>query len=244
MALLEHEEEQIVLGMYDRGMLVFPKNGMSLKSSNESGLNSPCYFNMRNVLSISNELIDNGQMSQAEQEEFQNALIKGCADQIMAVTREVEVDHIFGKAQAATAFAAVTARAARISYIWERVDEPSKDTYGSHKRVEGSYKTGERILMADDTTTDGKSKVEGMRMLADVGLVPVAVTLQFDRQEGGVEMLKDEYGLEVNAVTSLSSAVRYLRASNRIDDTTVDALQDYHEKLRAVGRESTYEPPE
>lgn len=237
MALLEHEEEQLVLGMYDRGMLVFPKDGITLKS----GFNSPYYYNMRRGLSFSKELARSGHMSFAKQRKFRRALIAGYAARFSEITSPV--DHVLGKAQAATAFAAASAEAADMSYIWERVDEPNK-TYGRHQRIEGEYETGERILIADDVITDGQSKIEGMQTLINVDLVPVAVALQFDREEGGVEMLKNEYGLEVNAVTALSSAVRYLRASNRIGSSTVNAIQKYHEELRAAGISSTYEPPE
>lgn len=94
--------------------------------------------------------------------------------------------------------------------------------------------------MADNVITDGKSKIEGARTLRAAGLVPVAVTLEFDRDEGGVQTLT-EMGYEVNAITTLSSAARYLLANGRIDNAAIDALHEYHASLRADGEVSTFQ---
>jgi uridine monophosphate synthetase len=232
MSLPEHLEEQVVVGMYDRGLLAFPDGGMVLKS----GRRAPYYYNARPSLSFSRELDQSGQMSIERQREFRRALASAYAIRFSGIGQKV--DHVFGKAQAVTAVAAVGAYEAGLSYLWERVDEPHK-TYGHHQKIEGDYTEGERVLMGDDVVTDGKSKVEGMQTLRAVGLEPVGVTLQFDREEGGVQALEG-MGLEVNAVTSLSKATRYLLDNGRIDTAAVDALQVYHEGLRADGIVSTF----
>ena len=103
MPLPEHIEENIVVGMYDRGLLGFPDGGIALKS----GRQSPYYYNMRGSLSFSRELDRSGQMTIVEQQYFRKALAVGYA----AMFGEIEqpIDHVFGKAQAATAPAAVGA---------------------------------------------------------------------------------------------------------------------------------------
>jgi len=234
MALSEHKEEQIVVGMYDRGLLGFPDGGITLKS----GRQSPYYYNMRGSLSFSKELDQSGQMPIERQRDFRRELAAGYAAKFFEIKHPI--DHVFGKAQAATAPAAVAAYEAGMSYLWERIDEPNK-TYGYHQKIEGDYQDGDTILMADDVATDGKSKVEGSQVLTAVGLKPVAITLQFDRQEGGVQTLEDDYGFEVNAITTLSSAARYLLANGRIDNGAIDALQTYHESLRADDKVSTFD---
>jgi orotate phosphoribosyltransferase len=232
MPLPEHLEEQVVVGMYDRGLLVFPEGGVVLKS----GRKAPYYYNARPSLSFSRALDQSGQMPLERQREFRRALALAYATQFLHIGRHV--DHVFGKAQAVTAIAAVGAYEAGLSYLWERVDEPQK-TYGQHQKIEGDYEAGEHVLLGDDVVTDGKSKVEGMRLLRAVGLEPVAVTLQFDREEGGIQAL-ERLGLEVNAITSLSRATRYLLEHGRINTAAVDALQAYHESLRAEGVVSTF----
>lgn len=234
MALAEHQEEKIVVGMFDRGLLGFPHGGITLKS----GRQSPYYYNMRGSLSFSRELDRSGQMPMKSQRDFRRELAAGYATKFFDIERPI--DHIFGKAQAATAPAAVGAYEAGMSYLWERIDEPNK-TYGYHQKIEGDYESGDTVLLADDVATDGMSKVEGSQVLIAVGLEPVAITLQFDRQEGGVQTLENDYGFEVNAITTLSKAAGFLLENSRIDNKVIDALNIYHEGLRADGRVSTFE---
>jgi len=234
MALLEHQEEQIVVGMFDRGLLGFPEGGVTLKS----GRQSPYYYNMRGSLSFSRALDSSGQMTIERQRDFRRLLAAGYAAMFFEMSNPI--DHVFGKAQAATAPAAVAAYEAGLSYIWERVDEPNR-TYGYHNKIEGDFEDGDRVLIADDVATDGRSKVEGSHVLTAVNLDPVAITLQFDRQEGGVQTLVDEYGFEVNAITTLSNAAGFLLANGRIDNAAIDALHLYHEALRAGGKVSTFQ---
>jgi orotate phosphoribosyltransferase len=232
MAIEEQLEEQIVVGMFDRGLLVFPEVDIALKSDRDS----PYYYNDRPSLSFSKELDRTGEMTMARQLEFRKALVSGFAASFLDL--ESHIDHVFGKAQSATAPAAVGAYEAGLSYLWERVDEPGK-TYGAHHKIEGSYESGENIGLGDDVVTDGKSKMEGAKALKEVGLIPVSVTIKFDREEGGMEALR-HYGFEVNAVTGLTCAVRYLVANNRIGSREVDALRAYHQDLIDEGLESTF----
>ncbi len=233
MALPEHQEEQIAVGMFDRGLLGFPEGGIKLKS----GRQSPYYYNMRGSLSFSKQLDRTGQMSLEQQGYFRRALAAGYAAKFFEIKHPI--DHVFGKAQAATAPAAVAAYEAGLSYLWERVDEPHK-TYGYHQKIEGDYEADDAVLMADDVATDGKSKVEGSQVLTAVGLKPVAITLQFDREEGGVQTLENDYGFEVNSVTTLTKAARFLLDNGRINNAAIDALQSYHAELKASGQPTTF----
>jgi orotate phosphoribosyltransferase len=236
MALAEHLEERITVGMFDRGLLGFPPDGVRLKS----GRVSPYYYNMRSSLSFDKQLDESGRMPIRQQADFRRALAAGYAARFFEIMQPI--DHVFGKAQAATAPAAVAAYEADMSYIWERVDEPNK-AYGYHQKIEGDVRTGDQVLMADDVTTDGKSKLEGAQVLSAAGLLPVAITLQFDREEGGAEFLRNDHGYEVNAITSLSNATRFLLDNGRIDNSAVDALCAYHEGLTDAGLATTFAPP-
>ena len=225
-------EEKIVLGMFDRELLGFPEGGITLKS----GRQSPYYYNDRPSLSFSKELERSGGMTKDKQREFRKLLAIGMAHKFLDL--DVEIEHVFGKAQAATAPAALAAYEAGLSYLWERVDEPNKK-YGAHKKIEGNYEAAEKVGLGDDVVTDGKSKIEGAQVLRDVGLVPVSVTIKFDREEGGMEALAD-YGFEANAVTSLSRAVPILLGHNLIGTRQIESLHDYHERLRADDLVSTF----
>jgi len=229
---IEDLEEKIILGMFDRGLLGFPEGGIILKS----GRNSPYYYNDRINLSFDRELAAEGRMSIAQQREFRQALAQGMGQKFLEL--EVDIDHVFGKAQAATAPAALGAYEAGLSYLWERVDEPNK-IYGAHKKIEGSYHEGEKVGLGDDVVTDGKSKIEGASVLEEVGLIPVSVTIKFDREEGGMQVL-EAHQFEVNAVTTLSRAIPVLRENDRISDQQVESIVAYHQQLREEGLTSTF----
>lgn len=233
MALPEELEEQIVVGMFDRGLLGFPEGGRELKS----GRTSPYYYNNRFSLSFSKKLHREEKMSIDQQREFRAALYTGFAHKLEDLVHSV--DHIFGKAQAGTSAIAVGAFLAGLSYVWERVDEPGK-TYGAHQKVEGSIEPGETVGLGDDVITDGGSKVKGIEVLKGVDLVPLTVTTQFDREEGGATTLREKYGFEVNALTGLSRAALFLRENTRIGDQEIDSLRMYHEGLRADNIASTF----
>lgn len=175
-------------------------------------------------------------MTIARQREFRKALVSGFAASFLDL--ESHIDHVFGKAQSATGPAAVGAYEAGLSYLWERVDLPGK-AYGAHRKIEGTYEPGEHIGIGDDVVTDGSSKMEGAQALKDVVLLAVSVTIKFDREEGGMEALRN-YGFEANAVTGLSRAVKYLVENKRIGAPEVDALLAYHQDLIDDGLVSTF----
>jgi orotate phosphoribosyltransferase len=228
-------EEEIVVGMFDRGLLGFPPGGIELKS----GRVSPYYYNMRGSLSFSRRLDREGRMSLEQQRQFRRRLALGYATCYGKL--QSNIFHIFGKAQAATAPAAIGAYEAGMSYLWERVDEPHK-TYGYHQKIEGDFEIGDLVGLGDDVVTDGASKVEGAKVLHLAGLQPATITLQFDREEGGVEKLSKEYGFEINSITGLSRAVPILRENRRIGNQEVDFVAQYHSDLAAEGVTTSYVP--
>lgn len=234
MPLPESLEEQIVIGMYDRGLLSFTEKDTEL----QSGRNSPYYYNLQRSLSFSKNLVRSGKMGIARQRQLIDQLARGLTVKFGEIRRPY--DHIFGKAQSGTGPMAVAAFIAGRSYLWERVDEPEK-TYGIKQKIEGDFEYGERILIADDTTSTGTSIMKGARLLEAAGLEPVAVSLQLDRQEGGVETLVSEHKLEVNSITTISRAARFLVENHRIKSREIEMLQNYHQGLIDDGLVSTFD---
>ncbi|OGL40114.1 hypothetical protein A3J32_01270 [Candidatus Saccharibacteria bacterium RIFCSPLOWO2_02_FULL_46_7] len=226
------DEEKMVVGMHDRGILVFPEGGLKLKS----GRISPYYHNMRGMLSLNQRLDDSGAMPFGRQREFIRESALGYATRFDEI--KAPYAHVFGKAQAGTAPLAVASFVAGKSYLWERVPEP-KD-YGMKQRIEGDYDYGDFIHLGDDNVTDGQSKIDGAAVLYEAGLQPVSLTVMFDREEGAQERLTS-LGFEMNAVTSLSRVVPILRANGRISEAHVAKVIEYHEELIANGITSTFE---
>jgi len=233
MPAFESLEEEVVVGMFDRGLLGFSEAVTPLKT----GRQSPYYYNMRPSLSISARLAREGGMTRQQQLLFRKLLTMAFADKFGEIMQPI--DHVFGKAQAGTSPVAVGAYEAGLSYLWERVNEPNK-SYGKHEAIEGDYEAGELILIGDDVTSGGGSIIKAIQVLQAVKLQPVAVTLEFNREEGGVQRLENEYGLELNSITTLTNAIGILATHDRIGAKEIQAVKAYHDALRADGLVSTY----
>ncbi len=235
MAELGFNPEKYVIGMYDRGILGFPEGGIRLKS----GRISPYYHNQRNILSHKKSLATEGVMSIADQHDQIRNTALGYAERFNEI--EKPFDHVFGKAQSATASLAVAAFVAGRSYLWERIPEEAKKGYGAHQEyVQGDYEYGDSVHLGDDNTTDGTSKIEGAGILYKAGLQPVSLTVAFDREEGARERL-EALGFEMNAIVGLSLAVPILREHKRIGNEHVEAVVAYHETLQAAGIATSFQ---
>lgn len=234
-------EEHLVLDMFDRQVLGFPEGGKELRS----GRRSPYYYDSRGVLSFNAALDQSGKMSRARQQEFRENLIDAYALRLNEAAENARVDHVFGKAQAVTSLGAVATVRAGLSYLSERIEEPGKN-HGSTKPIQGDYLAGERIGVTDDVVTEGFSLViKAGRILRQAGLNPVAATLQFDREDGGA-MVLEKHLYEVNAITGLSRAVRFLRDNNKIGPKELEALDIYFEEInsQSTSVETTYTAPQ
>ncbi len=64
--------------------------------------------------------------------------------------------------------------------------------YGTTKRLEGVYASGERIVVVEDVVTSGGAAIDSVRALREVGLVCETVICVVDRLEGGAEAMAEE----------------------------------------------------
>jgi len=85
--------------------------------------------------------------------------------------------------------------------------------HGTKKAVEGSIKPGDRILLIEDLITDGKSKEVFIENIRNEGAEVVGILVVFDREQGGPKHIKDKFGIDVHALTNISThlevGVRY-----------------------------------
>ena len=66
----------------------------------------------------------------------------------------------------------------------------------------GKYNKGEIVLVVDDVVSKGHTKIEGIKPLKDNDLVVTDCVILVDRQQGGVELLR-ELGIEVHFLFTL-----------------------------------------
>jgi len=102
-----------------------------------------------------------------------------------------------------------------------------KKTYGVTGRVVGgNVVRGERLLFFDDVITDGKSKLEGIKPLEQLGVRIEMVMVVVDREQRGRENL-EKSGYRLHALTTISELVKSLYQSSHISKEQADAVLDY-----------------
>ena len=92
--------------------------------------------------------------------------------------------------------------------------------------IEGNIVTGQSCLIIDDLITGGGSILETSSSLLKSGLiVRDAVTLA-DRQEGGMEVLREE-GINLVSILTLEQIANHLRYSERISRSQFEEVLVY-----------------
>lgn len=80
--------------------------------------------------------------------------------------------------------------------------------HGTGQRIEGAHEAGQRVLLVEDVATTGKTMVESIALLRAAGLVVERAACVVDREQGGVQAMRDQ-GVELQ---SLVKAAELLKA--------------------------------
>ncbi|NVM57946.1 MAG: orotate phosphoribosyltransferase, partial [Desulfobacterales bacterium] len=73
--------------------------------------------------------------------------------------------------------------------------------HGIVKWIEGDIKPGERVVIVEDVVTTGDSTIKAVERARAEGLDVVKVVVLVDRQEGGVEAVKEHGGSAESILT-------------------------------------------
>lgn len=219
MAFEQAHLEELTVGLYDRGVLMF--GDFVLKS----GRKSPLYYNQRKIASFSR----NSRLTINDQRRVRDLAVSGYS----AVIDELgaEYDHLYGIPQALTSLGAMVAQARGDSILWGRVGEKS---YGAHVPIEGDFAEGDSVVSLDDVITNAASKIETAESLGKAMLMTRGFVVMFDREEGGAQKL-EETGHDLVAVTGLGATMEILRDAGRIGAQELELVAQYQEGLRASG---------
>jgi len=102
-----------------------------------------------------------------------------------------------------------------------------KKEYGVTGRITGGeVKKGENILFFDDVVTDGRSKLNGIKPLTELGAKVETVLVVIDREQGGRENL-EKMGFKFRAVTRLSELINALSKSRKITEEQASVILNY-----------------
>ena len=118
-------------------------------------------------------------------------LLRELGERLGARARDVAPDaaRLAGPELGAVALTAAASLASGLPFVIVRKEQ--KD-YGTERRLEGDFTTGEEVCLVEDVVTSGGAAVEAVRALREAGLTCRAALCVVDREEGGVDALARE----------------------------------------------------
>ena len=163
------------------------------------------------------------------------AVGKAYADAVMA--SDISFDMLFGPAYKGiplvTAATAALAEHHGIDLPFAFNRKESKD-HGEGGLIVGSPLTG-RVLIVDDVITAGTAIRDSIEIIRAAGAHPAGVLLALDRQERGtvsplsaVQEVREQFGMPVTAVISLSDLMQHMRSLGR--DADLAAMAAYRDR--------------
>ena len=81
--------------------------------------------------------------------------------------------------------------------------------YGTAKRIEGPFESGDSVVVFEDVVTSGGSAIDAAKVLTEVGCKVSRIVAVIDREEGGVEAAR-EAGYELEGLFTKSELERWL----------------------------------
>jgi len=155
------EHPTLIARLFEIGAIRF--GAFTLKS----GITSPFYIDLRGVISHPELLARIGAHMAAE-------------------VRRLGADRIGAIPYAGLPLGVAASLAGNVPLIYPRREEKG---YGTRRRIEGLFRSGERVVVIDDIVTDGASKLEAVQPLEAAGLVVKDLVILVDREQGGRELL-------------------------------------------------------
>jgi uridine monophosphate synthetase len=198
--ILNNELSALSDGLLEAGCIKF--GNFTLKS----GLQSPIYIDLRQVISHPKLLAD-------------------IARAYLPLLTNLLFSRIAGLPYAAIPIATAISLAGNYPMIYPRKDVK---TYGTKAGIEGEYYAGETVVVIDDLATTGGSKFEAIEKLTGVGLVVKDVVVLVDRQSGAKESLK-QAGYSMHAVLTITQLLDYWEKTGKVSSDKINATRTFLE---------------
>jgi len=175
----------------------------------KSGLTSPFYIDLASLLS--------------SPKDFQ-CVVDAVADEVRRIMGSRKIDMLATiELKGALILPSV---AAKLNLPCLVVRKEAKE-YGVTGRIAGGeVKKGDRILFIDDVVTDGKSKLEAIKPLLQLGAKVEAVLVLIDREQGGKQNL-EKLGFQFHGLTTILELVQSLARSSRISEEQAKTMLNY-----------------
>ena len=191
-------KEQFVLELQRIGAIKF--GSFTLKS----GLVSPFYFDLRDIISYPK-------------------LLDGVSDLLVEKIKDMNFDVITGIPYTALPIASLVAAKLNKPLIYMRKEEKA---YGTGKNVIGKFKKGAKCLVIDDLITTGASKIETAEAYEKEGVIIKDFVVVIDRSANGTEELAKQ-GYNLHSLINLNKIVELLQNKNLISNEKVKKVKEF-----------------
>ena len=181
-----------------------------------SGLPSPTYIDCRKLISYPR---------------IRATLMDFMAVTVMRDAGFEAFDNIAGGETAGIPFAAMVAE--RLALPMTYVRKKPKG-YGRNARIEGVMTEGERVLLVEDLTTDGGSKLSFVDAIRDTGATcgHTAVIFYYGIFPETIETLAN-HGVKLHHLCTWWDVLAAARAGDRFDQATLDEVEPFLRAPRA-----------
>ncbi len=191
---MENPLQKLAVSLYETGAVKFGNFTL------HSGKKSPIYIDLRIVVTYPH-------------------LLKQIAKAYAGVLEQMEFDILSAYPYAGLPLGVAVGLEMDQPLIYPRKE---MKTYGTGKSIEGIFEVGQKTILIEDLITSGKSIAEAFAILKAAGLSGNQSVVLIDRQQGGIQQLAAENGIEVKAIMTLTQLLDYLIAAGKIDEKGKD----------------------